>query len=471
MSEVVREYSSYKDPIASLFYYQGEIYRYVDDENFPFFEGILRSEFCRRLMDEGDIVQTETVTLNEAYEVENLYHRRQFFRHQRIPFISYPYEWPFSMFKDAALFTLNLQKKLISENLSLKDATPFNVQFRGAKPVFVDFCSIEPISKNGIWFAYNQFMQMFAYPLMLRAFSKIDIDSILITHIDGVAFEDAHRMLGLKPKLKLGLFTYLLLPRMIFLFGGKDRKELDARAAAKTENIRNNQAVQTFMINRLIKLMGRLKIGGYKSDWSDYSRSKSYSDESESFKMEFVRDFFRREKISSVIDLGANTGEYSIIAAESGCEVTAVDSDHDCIDYLYIHSNEKGLNILPLCLDISNPTPSIGWNNRERTGFLERFKADCLFALALVHHLLVSGRQPLHRIVELFARLTNRFLIVEYIGRDDSMFQLLIKNRRENYDFYNLDYFKTEFQKKFRILIEKRLPGMDRMIFLLERSA
>ena len=112
MSEVVREYSSYKDPIASLFYYQGEIYRYVDDENFPFFEGILRSEFCRRLMDEGDIVQTETVTLNEAYEVENLYHRRQFFRHQRIPFISYPYEWPFSMFKDAALFTLNLQKKL-----------------------------------------------------------------------------------------------------------------------------------------------------------------------------------------------------------------------------------------------------------------------------------------------------------------------------------------------------------------------
>jgi hypothetical protein len=158
-----------------------------------------------------------------------------------------------------------------------------------------------------------------------------------------------------------------------------------------------------------------------------------------------------------------------MIAERFGCTVISIDNDHDCVDNLYVYSRLHGLKILPLCVDISNPTPSIGWNNQERTSFISRIETDCVFALALVHHLIVTNRQPLSRIVDLFAGFTKRFLIVEYIGKDDSMFQLLIKNRREDYDYYDLEFFKKEFSKKFDILKNDQIPGMDRRIFIMTR--
>ena len=470
MTGIKSEYSSYKDPIAGVFYAGDNVYRYIDKDEFPFFENVLNKKSIQNLMESGVLVGTRTVNGSEITGFKENFRDKCFLLHDKIPFISYIYEWTLSMIKEAALFTLELQKKLISANLSLKDATPYNVQFNGAKPVFIDFCSIEPISNNGVWFAHNQFMQMFAYPLMLKSYSNIDIKDIMLSRIEGITFEETYKILRLKAKIKPGLAPHLLLPKLISKIGGADRKELDAKAAAKTQNLKNNQAIQTFMINRLIKLIKSLKTGKYSGHWNEYIQTKSYSDDSEKFKQNFVKEFFEKEKVKTVLDLGANTGEYSLIAEKAGCSVIAVDNDHDSVDNLFVQAREKNLNILPLYVDIANPTPSIGWNNKERPGFIERIKADCVFALALIHHLMVTNRQPLERIMDLLAGLTNDFLIVEYIGKSDSMFKLLIKNRRESYDYFEEEFFKSVSSRRFSIIKEAVIPGMDRKIFIMKKA-
>ena len=470
MSEIKTEYSSYKDPIAGVFYSDGKVYRYIGKDDFPFFEGVLANKTVKKLMTTGMLVNTAVIDEKDIPGVEGVFENKFYLQHDKIPFISYIYEWTLSMIKEAALFTLELQKKLIGENLSLKDATPYNVQFAGHKPVFIDFCSIEPISNNGVWFAHNQFMQMFAYPLLLRNYNDIDIKDIMLSRIEGISFEETYNQLGAKAKSKPGLIPHLLIPKLISKIGGSNRKELDAKAAERTQNLKNNQAVQTFMINRLIKLVKSIKVSKYSSHWNEYIQTKSYTDESEKFKQDFVSDFFKKENVSTVLDLGANTGEYSLIAEAAGCNVIAVDNDHDSVDNLFGQARAKNLKIMPLYVDIANPTPAIGWNNKERPDFIGRMKADGVFALALIHHLMVTNRQPLERIMDLFAELSNDFLIVEYIGRSDSMFKLLTKNRRESYDYFDEEYFKKVSSQRFTIVKEADIPGMDRKIFAMKKK-
>jgi len=468
MPDFISESSSYKDPDSRVFYYGDQVFRYIEPGHYPFYAGLLRNPLILQLMAAGELVGTEEAELEENCPAVKIYGTRRFFRHERIVNISYPYEWPFSMFRDAALFTLKLQKRLIGQDLSLKDATPFNIQYRGTKPVFIDYGSFEPISDNGVWFALNQFMQMFFYPLALKTFHGIDVKSLLLTQPEGISFAETYRLLGWKAKLRWELLPHFLLPRL-FAVGSRKGKRKDTAAAKVKLNPRNNQSVQTFMVNRMVKLISKLK--GYKnvSDWSDYTESKSYSAEADAFKKALTADFFNNHRGLSVLDLGANTGEFSLLAAQAGCAVTAVEYDQESIERLYLSAKEGNFNILPLWVDIANPTPGIGWNNRERSSFVERYQADCVLALALAHHLLITRRQPLEQIAELFADLTKKFLLVEYIGRADAMFQELILNRRESYGYFNLDYFKEIFQRSFRIVREEKVPQMDRVVFVMEK--
>jgi hypothetical protein len=419
-------------------------------------------------MNKGDLVKTEMIKAEDYSELAGLYPGRKIFSHERLPFISYPYEWPFSMFKDAGLFTLKLQRKLIAHNLSLKDATPFNVQFTGSRLVFIDYGSFEPISQNGVWFAYNQFMQMFFYPLALRIFAGVDFKSLLLTHLEGISFADTYGFIGWRTKLKIGYISYFLLPKL-FSVGSNRGKLKDTQALKRNITPQNNRAVQTFMINRLLKATEGLDFKLGKSVWSDYIETKSYSTEAEAFKQNFIADFLHERKVSTVIDLGANTGEYSLIAEKAGCSVVAVEFDHNSIERLYTTARDQKLRILPLWVDIANPTPAIGWHNQERKSFLDRFKSDCVFALALIHHLLVSNRQPLSRIVDLLAGMTTKYLIVEYIGKNDPMFQLLTLNRKESYEYYNEEFFQKEFTRRFRVLKSQKITNMEREIFVMEK--
>jgi SAM-dependent methyltransferase len=245
---------------------------------------------------------------------------------------------------------------------------------------------------------------------------------------------------------------------------------LDQKAGELTRNMPNNKEIQLNAIRKLEKLIIGFKKERYSSHWASYHRTNSYGDASEKAKMKYVGGIFKRINIQRVLDIGCNTGVYSKIAAANGADVVAIDSDHDCIDVLYKDVRNSGAHILPLCVDISSPSPSIGWLNKERKSFLERADFDCVLSLALIHHLLISGRHPLPQIVDLMSDLTQKYLITEYIGDNDSMFKQLMLNRKETYEFYDLEYFKKEHLVKFNILDELALPEMDRRLFLMEKK-
>ena len=463
------EPGSYKDPSGTIFYADNKVYRDIQGEDFFFFKELVETPLFRELVRDQFLIATNLVELKDSGEILKQFGKDQFFEHQKVEFISYPYEWPILMCLDAALITLELQNRLLQNGYSLKDATPYNIQFVHSRPVFIDLCSIEKISDNAVWIACSQFCQMFLYPILLYIYRDLTPRTIYLANIHGVTCEDACKTIGIRAKLKPGLFAYLLLPKILSkLFGSI--KLIDQQAARLTKNIAYNRQIQLNSINRMKKLVNSLKKEKVSGHWALYDRTNTYNDEAEKLKMEFVGEIFKRAGIKRVLDLGCNTGTYSKIAAANGAEVIAIDSDHDCINKLYQEVKSNKMHITPLCVDISNPSPSIGWSNKERKSFLERANFDGVLSLALIHHLLISGRHPLGNIVELMSRLTSRYLITEYVGGDDRMFKALMLNRKETYEFYNLEYFKKMHSDRFNILEERSLPNMDRRLFLMEKT-
>jgi cyclopropane fatty-acyl-phospholipid synthase-like methyltransferase len=310
---------------------------------------------------------------------------------------------------------------------------------------------------------------MFLYPALLYIFRGIPLRTTYLANIGGVTLEDAYRMIGTKAKFRPSLFANLVLPRILSGLFGRI-KVLDQQAGKLTKNIAYNRQIQLSVINRLERLVSSLRERRYSSHWTAYDRTNSYEITAEKMKMAFVSNALERIGSRRLLDIGCNTGTYSRMAAAKGADVIAIDSDHDCIDKLYNDGRDSGIHITPLCVDISSPSPAIGWKNTERKSFLERAEFDCVLSLALVHHLLVSGRHPLPNVVELMSQLTDKYLITEFIGRDDAMFKTLMLNRKENYEFFDLEYFKNAHTEKFKILEEAPLPNMDRRLFLMEKT-
>ncbi len=460
---------SYKDPSGAVFHSGNKVFRFVSQHDFPFFAELVALPFFKELVQGGSLVDTKLVNLKENQEVFGRFGAEHYFEHQKIDFISYPFEWSFSMCLDAALLTLDIQFELLKNNLSLKDATPYNIQFVNSKPIFIDLCSIEKISSNAVWIAYSQFCQMFLYPLLLQIFRGISPKTIYLANIDGVTLEETFKMIGTRAKLKPSLFMNLVMPKILSkLF--KKIQIIDQQAGKLTDNLPNNKEIQMGIIKKFRKLIQSFKSKKYSSHWSKYHITNSYSDDTEKLKMDFVNKIFKQVNIGRVLDMGCNTGIYSRIAAQNGAKVIAIDSDNDCVDVLYKDCRKNGYHIIPLCVDLSNPSPSIGWKNKERKSFLERADFDCILSLALTHHLLISGRHPMSQIVDLMGDLTKKYLITEYIGPNDVMFKTLMMNRKESYDTFSLECFKKEHSAKFKILDELPLPGMDRRLFLMKKT-
>jgi len=461
---------SYKDPAGQVFHYDKKVFRFVNSKESPLLSKFINSAVFIDLVKNGDIVDTRISDLGHNKEIAAQFGEGIIFEHQKIEFISYPYEWSFSMCLDAAVLTLSLQRTLLENDLSLKDATPYNIQFVNSKPIFIDICSIESISYNAVWIAYSQFCQMFLYPLLLYVYRGINPKNIYLANIEGVTLEDTYKIIGLKAKLNTRLFTNLVLPKLLATIFKKIQL-IDEKASTLTANLKNNKQVQVSIIRRLERLLKSLMDNKYSSHWSTYENTNSYNDTSEKIKMEFIESVFKKNNIKTVLDLGCNTGVYSKIAASYGTDVIAVDSDLDCIDKLYRQAHDNREHILPLCIDLSNPSPSIGWDNKERKSFLKRVQFDCVFSLALIHHLMITGRHPLSQIVTTMSKMTKKYLIVEYIGPTDEMFKLLMLNRKENYNNYNLEYFRNKYLSSFNILAELPIANMDRVLFLMEKKA
>lgn len=470
------DYGSFRDPSGGVFYHEGEVYRYVDDPTWTVMRQLQEKGFLAQLVADGLLVATELVPDSGPLHDElkrAVPSATQFLKHACIPFVSYAYEWPTAMMADAAALQLALQLRLLDAGFSLKDSSIYNIQFRNGRPVFIDIPSIEVPERRDVWVAYGQFCRLFLFPLLLRRYRHIDTRACYALHIDGVDIEETYRMLGPWQSLRPALFLDVFLQRHLHGYGVKHQAEIKARKPAATPGVarQNDASAQVLNLKRLLRKIRKIRrTTKHSGHWTDYTETHSYTEAAERHKVEFVKRVLAERAPRAVLDLGCNTGTYSMLAAEAGASVVAVDSDHDCVDRLYGVLQGTSKNILPLWMDLANPSPGIGFRNRERKSFLDRADFDCVFALALIHHLLIVSRVPMPEIRDLFCELSKRWLIVEFIPREDAMFQQLLALREDIYGHITKEYFEQVFSERYAIVESFDIPETKRTLYLMEKS-
>jgi SAM-dependent methyltransferase len=465
------EYGSFRDPSGSVFYRGGEVYRAIDSATHALMAQIESSGLLKELVSSSLIIGTRV--LNDSATCEELRkivpEGECFLRHERVPVVSYPYEWTSSMIADAAILQLRLQAELLGKGYALKDASAYNVQFVGSKPVFIDVPSIEKPARLDIWIAYGQFCRMFLFPLILRKLRSYSTKAYYATNIDGMDVEEVYAVLGMGGALRPCAFTDVFLQKALRGHSVSRGQRVEKDLVKSTKQ--SDPAVQVLNLKRIMKSVRRLGRPSRKSGhWVDYASDNSYSASAEKAKAEFTRSFLEEHRPQTVLDLGCNTGTYSMLAADAGSRVVAVDSDHECINALYSSLREHPRDILPLWIDLCNPSPGLGYRNKERRPFLERTRSDCVFAFALVHHLLVTSRIPLHEIRDLMFSLTNKWLLIEFVAVADDMFQQLLSLRENIYGEFTQESFEQAFDVSFRLADKTDLAGTRRSLYAFEKK-
>ena len=455
---------SHRDPDGGVFFDEGRVRRWMRDPE-GFYRGLVENGTIEPFVESGRLVGTRVVAPRDLSEPASKFAEQcSFFEHDRVPFLSYPYEWSPAMLRGAGELTLDLQEGLLSKGLSLKDATPYNVQFRGVKPVFLDFGSLEPESGDGVWIAYNQFCQNFIYPLMVWDAGFRGLPGMFLSRLDGLPFEETVRALGWKPAWRYGAILDYLLPVALSKL---ERRGFDPSKSVSRDRpkIDHSAEIQKGTVRRLRKILSHMKLDHGRTTWSHYATTHSYLKDEHEKKKAFVAEALVKSGAKRVLDLGANTGDFSRVAAEGeGREVVAADLDEVCLDELFLRAREDGANIQPVRLNAANPSPSIGWRNRERSSFLDRAAGhfDAVLALALVHHLLVTERVPLAEVAGLFDQLAPREAVVEYVGPGDRMFLEITRLRRESYASVTRESFEAAFADRWTVVDKLPFEDLDR---------
>lgn len=453
--------SSFRDPSGFLFLREGELFRQVNQSYREDYELLISSGLYEALVAEGLLIPHREVELppedpGPAYKV---------IKPEPVLFISYPYEWSFSQLKSAALATLAIQKKALQFGMILKDASAYNVQFVGCRPVFIDTLSFERYREGEPWVAYRQFCQHFLAPLALMSRCDIRLGGLLRLHIDGVPLDLASSLLPRRTRFSFSLLSH------IHLHARSQARHADDAGVGKADSGVRKRKVSKLafrgIIDSLETAVKKLswKAGG--TEWGDYYGATNYSERAQEDKKRRVAEYLSRLSPKLVWDLGANTGIYSRLAAERGAYTVASDVDPAAVEKNYLKARaEKSEKILPLLIDLTNPSPGIGWEHRERMSLLERGPADVVLALALVHHLAISNNLPFYKIAEFFRRV-GRDLIVEFIPKEDSQVRRLLASREDIFSGYNRESFEEVFSAYFRIEDSAPIADSERTIYLM----
>lgn len=447
--------SSFRDPSGFIFFDNDQVYRYIAP---------LYVKTYRELKDSGvyqELFEKELLVSHQ--EVHKKFPDGLVIQPEQIPFISYPYEWSFSQLKDAALLTLEIQKLCLSHNFSLKDASAYNIQFLGGKPIFIDTLSFEPYKEGSPWVAYRQFCQHFLAPLVLMAEVDVSFGQLSRLHLDGIPLNLASKLLPGRTRLSLGLLTHIHLH-------AKSQTRHQSTASRIPQTGALSKTALLGLIDNLESSIKNLKLRPQKTEWEHYYTFTNYTDQAEESKKEIIRTFLTQAKPQSVWDLGANTGKYSRLASEQGIFTVASDIDPLAVEYSYRSlKKNKEEHILPLILDLTNPSPDQGWANQERNAFFKRHKPDLVMVLALVHHLAISNNVPLEQIAALLQSLSP-YLIIEFVPKEDSQVKKLLATREDIFPSYTQDGFEEAFKKYFTIAKQKTVQDSARTLYLMCRK-
>ncbi len=458
MSSTTRQPASFRDPSGFLFERKGILYRQVNDAYRSDYDLLLSSGLYDELTAAGLLIPHEEV--DEAPAVADGCYR--VLRPEAVQFVSYPYEWCFGQLKDAALTTLDIQRRAVARGMSLKDSSAYNMQFHRGRPVWIDTLSFERYREGEPWVAYRQFCQHFLAPLALMARRDIRLGQLSRIYLDGVPLDLAARLLPGSSRFIVGLLTH------VFLHAGAQRRFASGQVTRGEVRARMGRTAFLGLIDSLESTVRHLSWKPAGTEWATYYEVSNYTPEAEQHKAEIVRGFLRQVSARRVWDLGANVGRYSRLAAAEGAFAVAWDVDPAAVELNYRACRAEGeASVLPLLLDLTNPSPPMGWEHRERMSLIERGPVDLVLALALVHHLAIGNNVPLPDLARFLSRL-GRWLVIEFVPREDSQVQRMLRMRQDIFSNYNPQGFEQAFGQHFSVRERVPIRGSLRMLYLME---
>ena len=457
---------SFRDRDGRVYHYRDRVFRGLSEAALGSFRQLQEKPFYIKLSESGKVIGTREITEQENPLPDAVKSQwAGFLEHDPVPVISYPYEWTFSMLKAAASLQLHLVERAVSNGFSLKDATPYNIQFVNKKAVFIDIPSFEPLREGEPWAGYRQFCEMFLFPMYLQVYKGCNFQSFMRASIDGVDVQTASALFGFRDRFRKGVMSHVWL-----------QSKLDRRYGGSSENVRSslksagfNRELILANVRKMQKLVKKLEWEATGSEWGDYTEFHNYSDDDHVRKEYFIRDSIRAEKPDTVWDIGCNTGQFSRIAAALCSQVVSTDIDHVAVERLFLDKNTPD-NILPLVQNVADPSPNWGWRNRERSDLQSRSKPDLVLCLALIHHVVITANIPLEEFIDWLAGLTDK-LVIEYVSRKDDKVKTLLRNKEDKYQDYSRDSLEASLKRHFNISRQQEVNNGDRILYCCVKPA
>ncbi len=456
--------ASFRDPSGFIFQHEGALYRQVNRSYQGHYQMLIDSGLYAALVKQGMLIPHDEVDGPVADESSVW----RTLKPEPIKLISYPYEWCFSQLKDAALLTLDIQRIALEHGMCLKDASAYNVQFHRGHPIFIDTLSFEPYIEGKPWMAYRQFCQHFLAPLAVMAKRDVRLMQLQRAQIDGLPLDLASILLPRRTWLNFGLLMHLHLHAW-------SQKSFAASHKSPSETVLRLSKVSKVglmgLLDGLRKTVVKLEWKPGGTEWGDYYNDTNYSDSSFEIKRRYIAAFLDEIDPNEVWDLGANIGLFSRISSDRGLPTVAFDIDPTAVEINYRQvRNQNESSLLPLLLDLTNPSPGLGWHSTERDALTDRGPVDCVMALALIHHLSVSNNIPFIRVASFFAALCSGNLIIEFVPKTDSQVQRLLRSREDIFIDYDREHFEQAFGEYFTIRRAEAIEGSERTLYLMKRN-
>ncbi len=450
--------NSYRDPCGFVFRKDGRVLRAILEPGRADYDQLHSSGLYDRLVKESLLIPHEEVE-NSRFDIPALY---KVISPREVPFLSYSFEWPFHALKDAALVTLRIALHAAEHAMMLKDASTYNIQFVDGKPVLIDTLSLERLRTGSAWVAYRQFCEHFLAPLALMSQRDEQTHGIIRGYPSGVPIGLADSLLGMRVWMKPSLAVHLHWQSKV-----QERASHDPSAASKSTRPYSLASLKGLLLS-LESAIASMEPRRRRRAWQEYYVDCRFGDAYQRQKELLVQSFIATASPESVWDLGANTGPFSRLAARSGAHVVAMDGDPAVIDQLYLKLAKEGNGkILPLVMDLADPSPGTGWMNRDSASLMDRGPADCILALAVMHHLRLTRNIPFVTMAEFFARM-GKWLVIEFVPLADPNAQLLLRGRSEVFDDYSQQAFEQAFSTSFSVEQRQEIGASRRVLYLMK---
>ena len=460
MAEKVK--ASFRDPSGFMFKINGQFHRQVNKTYQKDYDLLMSSGLYQQLSKAKAILSHEEMPIELSPLPEFAY---KIIKPQQLSFVSYPYEWCFNQYKDAAILTLSIARRALSFGMSLKDASAYNIQFHQGRPIFIDTLSFEAYEDGKPWVAYKQFCQHFLAPLALMVKTDIRLNGLMRDYIDGIPLDLASKLLPVSTKLNFGLATH------IHIHAKSQEKYADQKVSQEEVSGSISKQALYNLIDSLLSVVRSLNVKTIMTEWTDYYQDNNYTQSSFEAKRDLVSRFVKQVNPQNAWDLGGNTGEFSRCASDLGVPTISFDIDPGAVQQNYeIVKAKKEKFMLPLVMDLTNPSPAIGWHNQERDSLKARGPVDLVMALALIHHMAIANNVPLREVARSFAEL-GEYLIIEFVPKQDSQVVRLLSSRLDIFPDYTIDGFKKAFAEYYTIMDEKPVVGSERTLFLMKRQS